>query len=163
MKGSDLKCEACGLPAVNVAPDYTFDEAREAVSWCCTKGHYNTTGWHPPPPKIQGLNTTLETLKDYKLKSAPVVISGLEHLKDPGREEFLKLVEARIDALHATVSRQLAEAMYAPDPWWSQVTHFPPPRRWMWRIRLRWWWRDAREWFAEKVLRVDIHQREDDE
>ena len=53
MRGKDLRCEipGCKEGAANVALDYEFDPKDTAISWCCTSGHWQLTGWRPDEAK----------------------------------------------------------------------------------------------------------------
>ena len=53
MTGADLRCNTCGSPAADVAPDYEIGPEADplvlvsggAVAWTCTDGHQQITGW----------------------------------------------------------------------------------------------------------------------
>jgi hypothetical protein len=155
VKTEDLKCETCGLGARDVAPGMDFGD-KSAIYWTCHNGHKQISGWRP---EIKGLVSMLEQAESYKMLATPVRLDPVE-LDSKGRAEFLSGVETRIDAMMKTAADHIAqEIFYSPPVFLGR--EWPKPSHWAWRTKMRWKWLAAREWLAEKVLRVDIHQGRD--
>ena len=155
MRATDLKCSECGTGARDVDLSLEFDD-KTAVYWTCQNGHKKINGWRP---EIVGLAAMLDKPQVYQ----PVQIdtaSLTAGLDSESRRVWLDTLETRIDAMHASAVERLAEGIFYSPPVFLGM-EWKKPSHWMWRTKVRWWWRDARERFAVKVLRVDIYQGED--
>ena len=155
VRAADLKCEVCGTGARNVAPGMDFGD-KSAIYWTCRNGHKQISGWRP---EIKGLVSMLEQSESYKMQATPVRLDPAE-LDSKGRGEFLAWAETRIDAAMRATDDHIAQGIFYTPPVFLG-REWPKPSHWAWRTKLRWKWLTAREWLAEKVLRVDLHQERD--
>jgi hypothetical protein len=157
LKATDLICEKCGTGARDVDLSMEFDD-KTTVHWTCQNGHQQISGWRP---EITGLSAVLT--QDYpSYQTVLIDTAALQAEMDTkGREQFIDKLEERIDAMHNSAVARLSEGIfYSPPVYFGR--EWPKPSHWKWRAKFRWWWRDAREWLAVKVLRVDIYQGSDE-